>query len=435
MSDVYVDAKGEVEKQVGEDAKKQIEGIESETISQDLAKERNEQRLQAYEGLFTRTSRRIYTYREQLKQRAAKLKTAPSTQTPAQPTPVTVDAKGDVERREGEKARKKIRTEQQQVVTETQNLEAAATYTGAQALAATGGFFEGATAPIRPYNIPRSIKAAGEIVTDPEKRAEVIRDIKTDPLKYGIGTPAAYIGGVTTGRVIAKAAKKLNLVEGKASAEFVEREITLEQKTSDWFHSKQVPKGSWSKHKSWGPPGEGGYIDTVLVPERITRRVLVPKVTYPTFSVQGGIVGISGFLGQQLKDPEKVTVLPDIKDVSTPKQWLKGRQKQTTPPFIKPVEIIEPEILPSVTPRERQRSTILPTIRERITPEQTQKQSDATIPMIVPISVQISKADQQLRLEAPRKTNKKKSKGKKKGVLEVRVSKFDFEFKEPKVKI
>ena len=344
-SDQFIDAKGVVERREAERALQQIQSTHP-PIYEDFSRQRQEETMRRYEELFVGTSMRIYDAREQLKQRSAELKLS---------KPITVIQpliKGPEDAVEKAAKEMEIQVEQQaqsssrRVYKQTKNAEAAVTFSAAQGLAAIGGVFEGATAPLRPYNIPKTIKS----LSQSETRQALRRDIQTDPLKYIVGLPSSYLGGVAAGKVAGYIGKKARLTEPKLSGEFIEVAQTREAATSDWFAQKKVPTGAWSKTKSWGTPGEGGYLDTILMPRQLTKTVFIPKVTYPSFKLSGGLLGITGFSGQVQTQKDLELLVPKVKSIQTPIQFMKQRQPQKQKSKQKQPQITMPSIIPDITP-------------------------------------------------------------------------------------
>lgn len=421
----FMDAKGEVERELGREAQRQIESTRPAGYYLDESQRRQEQALRRYEAFFTRLMGGLYRKRGELLSEAETLKTREPTPRVREPQEQYIDAKGEVEQREGEKARRKIRETGTRVTEEGTQFEAGLTYSAAQATAATAAFLEGVTAPIRPYNIPRSLRA----LSQPETRQAIIQDVKQDPLKYTVGVPSAYLGGVVAGRGISYVGRKTGVIDPQMTGKFVETTETRTTSPADWAASKRLGKGEW------GPPGASGYLELVQVPKQITRKVFIPKLVTPKFDVPFGVLGTTGILSQasQLKP-----TIPKIYPVVTPKQFLVQRQvskQRQRQPQLPSITLLPPQQIQDIeeTPIQAPRVTYY------TKPRTVQRTEEKLIlpPKITPVTPQIPRYEQPRPVKPPKRRKKppKKKKTKRETALEQRLDPLAITFPDVKIDV
>jgi len=366
----FIDALDRAERGAGGRAMQRVEGS-LPSVYRERRRASAAEHMERYESFYQRFSQDLYTRRAGLLGEAARLKTSDPVTRFVKPPNVFVDAVGEVEREAGAEADRRIAESMTRARLEAQNVSAGVTFAAAHAVGAAAGFWEGATTPLRPYRYPMVIRD----IADPETRAAIIRDIQTDPTKYLVGLPAAYVGGGVTGRAISRVAKRAGITKPQATGEFVEVVETRGTDPGAWRASKRLPTGRGSKAKSWGPPGEGGFLDTVLVPKQITRTVFVPKVTWPTWETPFGLAGAAAFLTQLEKVVPTVPPSPPLTAMDSRRGQTQRRRTETR---TRTGTVALPRYVPYVEPvKQRDRQGLGLTPRQPQLQKQAQAQAEA----------------------------------------------------------
>jgi len=246
------------------------------------------------------------------------------------------------------------------------DLEAGAKFGASYGVLALTSIGEGATFPIRPYAWYGAASSIRQIVTSPEVRAQAVQSVKADPLALLVSVPSAYLGGLTTARIIQKlrgprvtttikeryqpsriaARGKYGGLPTKA------QKVKFSKETATFLdsHSRETlgivgeyPSGAYDK-KLWGFTETGGDLLPIQIPEgmgetRTVYRLSVKKLFKPTRIPKIHSLGFGRV--SPVKVVTKVTarttpaaagvlgLVPTVKtiQVQTPQQVLKSRQQ------------------------------------------------------------------------------------------------------------